>query len=45
MDDIEDFEDEDDVEEVGNFRNRRRNPNEAVDLVLGLPPFATGQHG
>ncbi|KAJ4977919.1 hypothetical protein NE237_008699 [Protea cynaroides] len=43
VDDIEDFEDDDDdEEEVDSLRAPRRNPNNASDLVLGLPPFATG---
>ncbi|KAF8403659.1 hypothetical protein HHK36_011763 [Tetracentron sinense] len=42
VDDIDDFEDEDDEEEVDSLRISRRNPNDASDLVLGLPPLATG---
>lgn len=42
VDDIEDFEDEDDLEEVQSRRASRRVPTDAFDLVLGLPPFATG---
>lgn len=42
VDDIEDFEDDDDPEEVGNFRISRRTVNDAADLVPKLPSFATG---
>ncbi|XP_023636309.1 uncharacterized protein LOC17883068 isoform X2 [Capsella rubella] len=42
VDDIEDFEDDDDPEEVGNFRISRRAVNDAADLVPKLPSFATG---
>ncbi|GAB4832155.1 Protein unc-13 [Ancistrocladus abbreviatus] len=42
IDDIEDFEDEDDMEEVDNRRISRRIPNDASDLMPGLPHFATG---
>ncbi|XP_043719972.1 protein unc-13 homolog [Telopea speciosissima] len=43
VDDIEDFEDDDDdEEEVESLRASRRNPTNASDIVLGLPPFATG---
>lgn len=42
VDDIEDFEDDDDAEEVDSLRVSRRNQNDATDLMLGLPPFATG---
>uniref|UniRef100_A0A7N0ZYM5 Protein unc-13 homolog n=1 Tax=Kalanchoe fedtschenkoi TaxID=63787 RepID=A0A7N0ZYM5_KALFE len=42
VDDIDDFEDDDDLEEVDNIQNSRRNPKDASDLLLGLPPFATG---
>lgn len=45
VDDIEDFEDDDDAEEVDSLRVSRRNPNDAADLVLGLPSFTTGNHG
>ncbi|XP_068662392.1 protein unc-13 homolog isoform X2 [Aristolochia californica] len=38
VDDIDDFDDE----EVESPRTARPLPNEAVDLVLGFPPFATG---
>ncbi|XP_010923473.1 protein unc-13 homolog isoform X2 [Elaeis guineensis] len=40
VDDIEDFEDEE--EEVDNFRIARRQPNNASSLLLRLPSFATG---
>lgn len=43
VDDIEDFEDDDDSEEVGNFRISRRTVNDAADLVPKLPSFATGK--
>lgn len=43
VDDIEDFEDDDDNEEVGNFRISRRTANDAADLVPKLPSFATGK--
>uniref|UniRef100_A0A5B7C2I2 MHD1 domain-containing protein n=1 Tax=Davidia involucrata TaxID=16924 RepID=A0A5B7C2I2_DAVIN len=42
VDDIDDFEDDDDLEEVDSRRISRRIPNDATDLVLGLPSFATG---
>ena len=41
VDDIEDFEDDDDVEE-DNIRMSRRNWNDATDLAVGLPSFVTG---
>lgn len=44
VDDIEDFEDDYDLEEVNNRRLSRRNKNDAADLVLKLPPFATGNN-
>lgn len=43
VDDIEDFEDDDDNEEVGNFRISRRTASDAADLVPKLPSFATGK--
>ncbi|KAG7948554.1 hypothetical protein I3843_13G013900 [Carya illinoinensis] len=42
VDDIEDFEDDDDAEEVDSLRVSRRNTNDASDLALKLPSFATG---
>ncbi|GMP41112.1 hypothetical protein CsSME_00011319 [Camellia sinensis var. sinensis] len=42
VDDIDDFEDDDDLEEVDSRRTSRRIPNDASDLALGLPLFATG---
>ncbi|XWS65459.1 hypothetical protein CRYUN_Cryun05aG0114500 [Craigia yunnanensis] len=42
VDDIEDFEDDDDLEEVNSLKISRRNPNDVGDLVLKLPSFATG---
>ncbi|KAL5799396.1 hypothetical protein ACOSQ4_032280 [Xanthoceras sorbifolium] len=42
VDDIEDFEDDDDLEEVNSRRMSRRHPNDAADLVLKFPAFATG---
>lgn len=42
VDDIEDFDDEDDLEEVDSRRVSRRMPNDASDLVAVLPTFATG---
>ncbi|KAG9454920.1 hypothetical protein H6P81_007824 [Aristolochia fimbriata] len=42
VDDIDDFDDEEDEEEVESLRTARQLPNDAVDLVLGFPPFATG---
>ncbi|OMO87254.1 hypothetical protein COLO4_20721 [Corchorus olitorius] len=42
VDDIEDFEDDDDLEEVNSLKISRRTPNDVGDLVLKLPPFATG---
>lgn len=44
VDDIEDFDDFDDLDEVDNRRYSRRVLNDASDLVLGLPSFATGKH-
>ncbi|XP_028064020.1 protein unc-13 homolog [Camellia sinensis] len=43
VDDIDDFEDDDDLEEVDSRRTSRRIPNDASDLALGLPSFATGK--
>ncbi|RVW92960.1 Transposon TX1 uncharacterized 149 kDa protein [Vitis vinifera] len=40
--DIDDLEEDDDVDEVDSLRMSRRKPNDAADLVLGLPSFATG---
>ncbi|CAL9229165.1 unnamed protein product [Arabidopsis halleri] len=37
VDDIGDFEDDDDLEEVGNFRISRRTADDAADLVPKLP--------
>jgi len=45
VDDIEDFEDEDDMGEVESRRISRRTPNDASDLLPMLPPFATGKSG
>lgn len=42
VDDIEDFEDDDDLEVVDSVRMSRRNPNDAADLVPKLPSFSTG---
>ncbi|GAV70210.1 DUF810 domain-containing protein [Cephalotus follicularis] len=42
VDDIEDFEDDDDGGEVDSIRISRRNPNGAADVSLKLPIFATG---
>ncbi|XVF82445.1 hypothetical protein PTKIN_Ptkin16aG0048700 [Pterospermum kingtungense] len=42
VDDIEDFEDDDDLEEVNSLKISRWNPNDVGDLVLKLPSFATG---
>lgn len=42
VDDIEDFEDEDDLEELYSRRYSRRTMNDTADLVVGLPSFATG---
>lgn len=42
VDDIEDFEDDVDLEEVDSRRLSRRHPNDAADLVLKFPAFATG---
>ncbi|PIA60117.1 hypothetical protein AQUCO_00400782v1 [Aquilegia coerulea] len=42
VDDIDDFEDDDDNEEVDSIRVSRRLTNEANDLALSLPSFATG---
>lgn len=44
VDDIEDFEDDDDNEGVGNFRISRRTASDAADLVPKLPSFATGKY-
>lgn len=43
VDDIEDFEDDDDLEVVDSRRLSRRMPNDASDLVAVLPTFATGK--
>lgn len=45
VDDIEDFDDEDDLEVVDSRRASRRMPNDASDLVAVLPTFATGKYG
>lgn len=45
VDDIEDFEDDDDLEEVDSRRVSRRMPNDASDLVAVLPSFSTGKYG
>ncbi|KAI7738935.1 hypothetical protein M8C21_031821, partial [Ambrosia artemisiifolia] len=42
VDDIDDFEDEDDLEELTSRRYSRRTLNDTADLVVGLPSFATG---
>ncbi|MQL95920.1 hypothetical protein Taro_028584, partial [Colocasia esculenta] len=42
IDDIEDFEDDEDEDEVNSLRNSRCQRNDASDLQLGFPPFATG---
>ncbi|XP_074280580.1 protein unc-13 homolog [Silene latifolia] len=42
VDDIEDFEDDYDLEEVDSRRISRRMPNDASDLMPILPPFSTG---
>ncbi|KAK9682773.1 hypothetical protein RND81_10G095200 [Saponaria officinalis] len=42
VDDIEDFEDDYDMEEVDSRRTSRRMPNDASDLTPLLPPFSTG---
>lgn len=44
VDDIEDFDDDDDLDEIDSRRYSRRVLNDAADLVLGLPSFATGKH-
>lgn len=44
IDDIEDFEDDDDVEEINSIRVSRRNTNDASELALKLPSFATGKN-
>lgn len=41
VDDIEDFDDDDDLDEVDSRRYSRRVLNDAADIVLGLPSFAT----
>lgn len=43
--DIDDLEEDGDADEVDSLRTSRRKPNDAADLVLGLPPFATGNYG
>jgi hypothetical protein len=43
VDDIEDFEDDDDAEEVNSLRISRRNTHGASDLALKLPSFVTGK--
>lgn len=42
VDDIEDFEDDYDAEEVDSLRVSRRTTNDASELALKLPSFATG---
>lgn len=42
VDDIDDFEDDDDLDEASSRRYSRRVMNDATDLVLGLPSFVTG---
>ncbi|XP_026413797.1 protein unc-13 homolog isoform X1 [Papaver somniferum] len=42
VDDIDDFTDDDNEEEVNSLRISRRTPNDATDLHLGLPSFASG---
>ncbi|CAI9292987.1 unnamed protein product [Lactuca saligna] len=42
VDDIDDFEDDDDLEELNSRRYSRRTMNDTADLVVGLPSFATG---
>ncbi|XP_027156579.1 protein unc-13 homolog, partial [Coffea eugenioides] len=42
IDDIDDFDDDEDLEEVDSQRYSRRVLNDAADLELGLPSFATG---
>ncbi|KAH0766096.1 hypothetical protein KY285_001967 [Solanum tuberosum] len=41
VDNIEDFDDDDDLDEVDSRRYSRRVLNDVADLVLGLPSFAT----
>ncbi|XP_027114186.2 protein unc-13 homolog [Coffea arabica] len=42
INDIDDFDDDEDLEEVDSQRYSRRVLNDAADLELGLPSFATG---
>ncbi|CAH1448735.1 unnamed protein product [Lactuca virosa] len=42
VDDIDDFEDDDDLEELNSRRYSRRTMNDTADLIVGLPAFATG---
>lgn len=42
VDDIEDFEEDDDIDEVDSLMLARRTRNDATELALGLPSFATG---
>ncbi|EXB73275.1 hypothetical protein L484_009353 [Morus notabilis] len=42
VDDIEDFDDDDNIEEVINIRMSRRNRNDATDIAVKLPSFVTG---
>ncbi|CAI9282067.1 unnamed protein product [Lactuca saligna] len=42
VDDIDDFENDDDLEELNSRRYSRRTMNDTVDLVVVLPSFATG---
>lgn len=44
VDDIDDFEDDDDLEELTTRRYSRRTINDTADLVVGLPSFATGNY-
>ena len=43
VDDIEDFDDDDDEEEVHSLTMPRWQRNDASDLLLGFPSFATGE--
>lgn len=42
VDDIEDFEDDDDIKEINSHQVSRRRLNDATDLVVKLPSFTTG---
>lgn len=44
VDDIDDFDDVDELDDLDSMRYSRRVLNDATDLVLALPSFATGKN-